>query len=123
MWKPCMLLMCSYWARSTDLGILLGMALGNQGLEVRPMTQSKECALTGVLREKLQYKNRLQYMVTTRHSLRPRPKPLGPVPALSLHGPWVCLSPPHTRWAWSLVCMYCPLSVPPAVPGALHPSY
>ncbi|XP_053771129.1 interleukin-34 isoform X2 [Desmodus rotundus] len=44
------------------LGILLGMALGNQGLEVRPMTQSKECALTGVLREKLQYKNRLQYM-------------------------------------------------------------
>ncbi|KAF6077786.1 interleukin 34 [Phyllostomus discolor] len=45
------------------LGILLGVALGNQGLEVWPETQSKECTLTGFLREKLQYKSRLQYMV------------------------------------------------------------
>ncbi|KAK1330577.1 hypothetical protein QTO34_010772 [Cnephaeus nilssonii] len=30
------------------------MALGNQGLE--------ECAITGILRDKLQYRNRLQYM-------------------------------------------------------------
>ncbi|XP_036201486.1 interleukin-34 isoform X1 [Myotis myotis] len=44
------------------LGILLGMALGNQDLEVWPLTQSKECALTGILRGKLQYRNRLQYM-------------------------------------------------------------
>lgn len=44
------------------LGILLGMALGNQGLEVWPLTQSKECAITGSLRDKLQYRNRLQYM-------------------------------------------------------------
>lgn len=36
------------------LSILLGMALGDQGLE--------ECAVTGILREKLQYRNRLQYM-------------------------------------------------------------
>ncbi|XP_054566753.1 interleukin-34 isoform X2 [Eptesicus fuscus] len=36
------------------LGILLGMALGNQGVE--------ECAITGILRDKLQYRNRLQYM-------------------------------------------------------------
>ncbi|XP_036296964.1 interleukin-34 isoform X2 [Pipistrellus kuhlii] len=35
------------------LGILLGMALGDQG--------SEECVLTGILREKLQYQNRLQY--------------------------------------------------------------
>ncbi|ELK36186.1 Interleukin-34 [Myotis davidii] len=54
--------MCSCWARSTDLGILLGMALGNQDLEVWPLTQSKECALTGILRNKLQYRNRLLYM-------------------------------------------------------------
>ncbi|XP_023611832.1 interleukin-34 [Myotis lucifugus] len=46
------------------LGILLGMALGNQDLEVWPLTQSKECALTGILRDRLQYGNRLQYMVT-----------------------------------------------------------
>lgn len=63
--KQCGLLMCSSWAWSTDLGILLGMALGNQGLEVWPLTQSKECAITGSLRDKLQYRNRLQYMVTT----------------------------------------------------------
>ncbi|XP_014392256.1 PREDICTED: interleukin-34 isoform X3 [Myotis brandtii] len=44
------------------LGILLGMALGNQDLEVWPLTQSKECALTGILRDRLQYRNRLQYM-------------------------------------------------------------
>ncbi|XP_006152718.1 interleukin-34 isoform X1 [Tupaia chinensis] len=44
------------------LGILLGMALGNKSSEVWPVTQSKECAVTGFLREKLQYRNRLQYM-------------------------------------------------------------
>ncbi|KAM6176264.1 interleukin-34 isoform 2-T2 [Erethizon dorsatum] len=43
-------------------GILLGVALGNEGLEVWPLTQNKECAVTGFLRDKLQYKNRLQYM-------------------------------------------------------------
>ncbi|KAM7234055.1 hypothetical protein CapIbe_016191 [Capra ibex] len=44
------------------LGILLGMALGNEGLEPWPLTQSDECAITGFLRDKLQYRNRLQYM-------------------------------------------------------------
>uniref|UniRef100_A0A8C3VPX6 Interleukin-34 n=1 Tax=Catagonus wagneri TaxID=51154 RepID=A0A8C3VPX6_9CETA len=44
------------------LGILLGMALGNKGLEVWPVTSSEECAITGFLRDKLQYRNRLQYM-------------------------------------------------------------
>lgn len=58
-WLTC----CCVW--STDLGILLGMALGNEGLEVWPLTRSEECAITGFLRDKLQYRNRLQYMVTT----------------------------------------------------------
>ena len=40
------------------------MALGNQGLEMWPLTQNEECAVTGFLRDKLQYRNRLQYMVT-----------------------------------------------------------
>ncbi|XP_006747933.1 interleukin-34 isoform X1 [Leptonychotes weddellii] len=44
------------------LGILLGMALGNGGLEMWPLTQTEECAVTGFLRDKLQYRNRLQYM-------------------------------------------------------------
>ncbi|XP_045666191.1 interleukin-34 isoform X2 [Ursus americanus] len=44
------------------LGILLGMALGNEGLEMWPLTQAEECAVTGFLRDKLQYRNRLQYM-------------------------------------------------------------
>ncbi|XP_032180123.1 interleukin-34 isoform X1 [Mustela nigripes] len=44
------------------LGILLGMALGNEGLEMWPLTQTEECAVTGFLRDKLQYRNRLQYM-------------------------------------------------------------
>ncbi|XP_008567939.1 PREDICTED: interleukin-34 [Galeopterus variegatus] len=44
------------------LGILLGMTLGNEGLEVWPLTRNEECAVTGFLRDKLQYKNRLQYM-------------------------------------------------------------
>ncbi|KAM9607386.1 interleukin-34 isoform 1-T4 [Trichechus inunguis] len=44
------------------IGILLGMALGNEGLEVWPLTQGEECTFTGYLRDKLQYKNRLQYM-------------------------------------------------------------
>ncbi|XP_043294006.1 interleukin-34 isoform X1 [Cervus canadensis] len=44
------------------LGILLGLALGNEGLEPWPLTQSDACAVTGFLRDKLQYQNRLQYM-------------------------------------------------------------
>ncbi|XP_043455576.1 interleukin-34 isoform X3 [Prionailurus bengalensis] len=44
------------------LGIFLAMALGNEGLEMWPLTQSEECAVTGFLRDKLQYRNRLQYM-------------------------------------------------------------
>ncbi|XP_058135735.1 interleukin-34 isoform X2 [Dasypus novemcinctus] len=39
------------------LGILLGVALGNEDL-----TPSEECVVTGFLRDKLQYRNRLQYM-------------------------------------------------------------
>ncbi|XP_015090991.1 interleukin-34 isoform X3 [Vicugna pacos] len=50
------------------LGILLGMALGNEGLELWPLTQSEECAITGFLRDKLQYRNRLQYMQRARVS-------------------------------------------------------
>uniref|UniRef100_A0A8C8Z6Y2 Interleukin-34 n=1 Tax=Prolemur simus TaxID=1328070 RepID=A0A8C8Z6Y2_PROSS len=42
------------------LGILLGMAL--EGLEVWSLTEREECAVTGFLRDKLQYRNRLQYM-------------------------------------------------------------
>lgn len=91
----------------TDLGILLGMALGNQGLEVWPLTPSEECAITGFLRDKLQYRNRLQYMVTMwapAVSFFPSPlargaygsghggSPLGPVSALSQHDPFLCLS-------------------------------
>lgn len=49
-------------ARLYYLWTLLGMALGHKGLEVWPLTQSEECEVTGFLREKLQYKNRLQYM-------------------------------------------------------------
>nr|XP_025744637.1 interleukin-34 isoform X3 [Callorhinus ursinus] len=49
-------------ARLHYLGILLGMALGNGGLEMWPLTQTEECAVTGFLRDKLQYRNRLQYM-------------------------------------------------------------
>ncbi|GAB1293654.1 Interleukin-34 [Apodemus speciosus] len=44
------------------LGILLDVALGNENLEIWTLTQEKECDLTGYLRGKLQYKNRLQYM-------------------------------------------------------------
>ncbi|XP_073911802.1 interleukin-34 isoform X5 [Castor canadensis] len=44
------------------LGILLGMALRSDSLEVWSLTQNKECDVTGYLRVKLQYKNRLQYM-------------------------------------------------------------
>ncbi|KAM5262447.1 interleukin-34 [Ctenodactylus gundi] len=43
-------------------GILFGMALGNTSVEVWPLTQNKECTVTGFLRDKLQYRNRLQYM-------------------------------------------------------------
>lgn len=63
-WRWRGVLMCCCWVRSTDLGILLGMALGNGGLEMWPLTQTEECAVTGFLRDKLQYRNRLQYMVT-----------------------------------------------------------
>ncbi|XP_047566826.1 interleukin-34 isoform X4 [Lutra lutra] len=56
------------WRR--DLGILLGMALGNEGLEMWPLTQTEECAVTGFLRDKLQYRNRLQYMQRARVSQR-----------------------------------------------------
>lgn len=52
------------------------MALENQGLEVWPLTQSEECTITGFLREKLQYRNRLQYMVTTWAPAMSFPKPL-----------------------------------------------
>lgn len=61
-WHRALMYCC--WVRSTDLGILLGMALGNEGLEMWPLTQTEECAVTGFLRDKLQYRNRLQYMVT-----------------------------------------------------------
>ncbi|XP_040838094.1 interleukin-34 [Ochotona curzoniae] len=44
------------------LGILLGMTLGNEGPEVWPLAHSKDCMVTGFLRDKLQYRNRLQYM-------------------------------------------------------------
>uniref|UniRef100_A0A8C0XEE4 Interleukin-34 n=1 Tax=Castor canadensis TaxID=51338 RepID=A0A8C0XEE4_CASCN len=54
--------MGSCWVWSTDLGILLGMALRSDSLEVWSLTQNKECDVTGYLRVKLQYKNRLQYM-------------------------------------------------------------
>ncbi|XP_029780373.1 interleukin-34 isoform X4 [Suricata suricatta] len=50
------------------LGILLGMVLGNEGLEMWPLTQREECAVTGFLRDKLQYRNRLQYMQKARVS-------------------------------------------------------
>ena len=78
-------LTCSCWVRPADLGILLGMALGNEGLEPWPLTRSDECAITGFLRDKLQYRNRLQYMVPMgprRSSARAR---LAPGP---LHTPW-----------------------------------
>ncbi|XP_073736138.1 interleukin-34 isoform X4 [Callorhinus ursinus] len=55
-------------ARLHYLGILLGMALGNGGLEMWPLTQTEECAVTGFLRDKLQYRNRLQYMQKARVS-------------------------------------------------------
>ncbi|XP_054552965.1 interleukin-34 isoform X2 [Talpa occidentalis] len=44
------------------LGLLLGMALGTEGSEVWPTALGQECTVTGFLREKLQYRNRLQYM-------------------------------------------------------------
>lgn len=108
----------------TDLGILLGMALGNQGLEVWPLTPSEECAITGFLRDKLQYRNRLQYMVTMwapAVCLFPSPlaraangsghggSPLGPVSALSQHDPFLCLSLPST---WSACSINSPSCIP-----------
>ncbi|KAK7830400.1 hypothetical protein U0070_018908 [Myodes glareolus] len=69
------------------LGILLGMTLGNENLDMWTLTQDKECDLTGYLRVKLQYKNRLQYMVTGRAPKRvPVPKSQGsPGAALTSH--------------------------------------
>ena len=67
----------SRWLWPTGLGILLGMTLGNENLEMWTLTQDKECDLTGYLRVKLQYKNRLQYLVMGRApngSLFPSPK-------------------------------------------------
>lgn len=71
-------LMSSCWVCPTGLGILLDVALGNENLEIWTLAQDKECDLTGYLRGKLQYKNRLQYMVT-RGILKwiPSPKPQG----------------------------------------------
>lgn len=80
----------------TDLGILLGMALGNQGLEVWPLTPSEECAITGFLRDKLQYRNRLQYMVTMwapAVSLFPSPLARGAY-SLDTEGPPLALCQP-----------------------------
>lgn len=62
----CLGLIGSFWVCPTGLGILLDVALGNKNLEIWTLTQDKECDLTGYLRGKLQYKNRLQYMVTRR---------------------------------------------------------
>ncbi|XP_076989099.1 interleukin-34 isoform X5 [Tamandua tetradactyla] len=39
------------------LGVFLGVALGNEG-----WTRREECVVTGFLRDKLQYRNRLQYL-------------------------------------------------------------
>nr|XP_012292829.1 interleukin-34 isoform X4 [Aotus nancymaae] len=61
-WMRCRVLMCPCHMWSTDLGILLSVALGNEHLEMWPLTQSEECTVTGFLRDKLQYRNRLQYM-------------------------------------------------------------
>ncbi|KAK2085428.1 hypothetical protein P7K49_036728 [Saguinus oedipus] len=61
-WMRCRVLMCPCRMWSTDLGILLSMALGNEHLEMWPLTQREECTVTGFLRDKLQYRNRLQYM-------------------------------------------------------------
>ncbi|XP_057390880.1 interleukin-34 isoform X3 [Balaenoptera acutorostrata] len=68
------------------LGILLGMALGNEGLEVWPLTRSEECAITGFLRDKLQYRNRLQYMQRARVSQQ------------ELRYLWVLVSLSATEW-------------------------
>lgn len=82
-WEPgawCQVLTSSHCLWSTDLGILLGMTLGNEGPEVWPLAHSKDCMVTGFLRDKLQYRNRLQYMVTTRALALP------PSPGLSSWG-------------------------------------
>ncbi|XP_006042043.1 interleukin-34 isoform X3 [Bubalus kerabau] len=68
------------------LGILLGMALGNEGLEPWPLTRSDECAITGFLRDKLQYRNRLQYMQRARVSQQ------------ELRYLWVLVSLSATEW-------------------------
>ena len=80
-------LTCSCWVRPADLGILLGMALGNEGLEPWPLTRSDECAITGFLRDKLQYRNRLQYMVRTGPRRVLCPSPPGPRPLAHTLGP------------------------------------
>ncbi|XP_073911805.1 interleukin-34 isoform X8 [Castor canadensis] len=71
------------------LGILLGMALRSDSLEVWSLTQNKECDVTGYLRVKLQYKNRLQYMVTTQAPA----VTLFPTPMAHLaQNSWTCVS-------------------------------
>lgn len=87
----CLVLIGSRWLWPTGLGILLGMTLGNENLEMWTLTQDKECDLTGYLRVKLQYKNRLQYMVTGRAPKRvPVPKSQGsPGAALTSHPRYV----------------------------------
>jgi hypothetical protein len=83
------MLMGSCWVWSTDLGILLGMALRSDSLEVWSLTQNKECDVTGYLRVKLQYKNRLQYMVTTQAPA----VTLFPTPMAHLaQNSWTCVS-------------------------------
>lgn len=104
--------MCSSCARSADLGLLLGMALGNQGLEMWPLTQNEECAVTGFLRDKLQYRNRLQYMVTVRAA------PCSPAGSgLSGRRPWAPLlrrlSPEPPAPFSSFPTAHCPLPCQP----------
>lgn len=99
-------LTCSCWVRPADLGILLGLALGNEGLEPWPLTQSDACAVTGFLRDKLQYQNRLQYMVPS----GPRRVlfPMGPCPSLAWRQPRARPAP-RTHPEPGLRCLSLPL--------------
>ena len=70
------------------------MALGNEGLEMWPLTQAEECAVTGFLRDKLQYRNRLQYMASV-SALAEAPAQAPGLPGCRTFGPlpWVHVSP------------------------------
>lgn len=118
-------LMRSSCSRSADLGLLLGMALGNQGLEMWPLTQNEECAVTGFLRDKLQYRNRLQYMVTVQAAPCPPSRALGSQGAGLGRPSSVAsvLSPLAPFSSFPTVCTWPPHTVPsPASqPGGLHP--